>query len=168
MQYILQIYRKYIPEKTGSAEVQHSITAYLMVCELDGELKKTIFYKLFPTLLHPASGVNLSTIGASIRCHLSQIEESPGFRFVLPNLVRSPCFLSFLALRYFLSFRHYQRQIAGRGLHLSRQGSSYALALLFICSRFAADSMRDSEARSGLFVQLSARGNDADEGLELR
>ena len=97
MQYILQIYRKYIPEKTGSAEVQHSILAYLMVCELDGELKKTIFYKLFPALLHPASGVNLSTIGASIRCHLSQVEESPGFRFVLPNLVRSPCFLSFLA-----------------------------------------------------------------------
>lgn len=93
MQYVLQIYRKYIPDKTSSTEVQHSILAYLMVCELDGELKKTIFYKLFPSLLHPASGVNLGTIGASIRCHLAQIEDSPGFRFVVPYLVCSPCIL---------------------------------------------------------------------------
>lgn len=93
MQYILQIYRQYIPEQTKDIGVQHSILAYLMISELDSELKKTIFYKVFPSLLYPASGVNLSTIGASVRRHLADLENSSSFHHVLPYLVR---FLSLL------------------------------------------------------------------------
>ena len=90
MQPIFRIYRKYLPIQTESLEVQNSILAYLMVSELEAELKKTIFYKVFPSLLYPPNGYSLNTIGLSLRRRLSALESNPSFVHVVPYLV---CFL---------------------------------------------------------------------------
>ena len=70
MRNLLKIYCQYLPAETQSKEIQNNLVAYLLVTEIHSELSKTLFYKVFPCLLHPPTGVNLEVLSGSLRRHL--------------------------------------------------------------------------------------------------
>ena len=88
MRNLLKIYCQYLPAETESKEIQNNLVAYLLVTEIHSELSKTLFYKVFPCLLHPPTGVNLEVLSGSLRRHLLFLQDNPAYLQVRPHLVR--------------------------------------------------------------------------------
>ena len=87
MRNLLKIYCQYLPAETESKEIQNNLVAYLLVTEIHSELSKTLFYKVFPCLLHPPTGVNLEVLSGSLRRHLLFLQDNPAYLQVRPHLV---------------------------------------------------------------------------------
>ena len=88
MRNLLKVYCQYLPAETESKAIQNNLVAYLLVTEIHSELSKTLFYKVFPCLLHPPTGVNLEVLSGSLRRHLLFLQDNPAYLQVRPHLVR--------------------------------------------------------------------------------
>ena len=96
MRNLLKIYCQYLPAETESKEIRNNLVAYLLVTEIHSELSKTLFYKVFPCLLHPPTGVNLEVLSGSLRRHLLFLQDNPAYLQVHPHLVRQDVYSIYL------------------------------------------------------------------------
>ena len=79
MRYLLSVYRRHLPIQTADTAIQNIIQCYLMIAELETELNRTWFYKVFPTLQYPGNGTNLR----SIRDILNEVTDCPSLEIVI-------------------------------------------------------------------------------------
>lgn len=75
------------PQKLSTADNRNKVSAYLLVSELEYELRQTYFYHVFPSLLHLAVGVSLGTISDMLYNELAFLQVCPGFASFIRQLV---------------------------------------------------------------------------------
>ena len=87
MRYLLSVYRRHLPIQTADTAIQNIIQCYLMIAELETELNRTWFYKVFPTLQYPGNGTNLRSIRDILRGKLMHLENCVGYSNINAELV---------------------------------------------------------------------------------
>lgn len=87
MRYLLSVYHHYLPIQTADIATQNIIQCYLMIAELETELNRTWFFKVFPSLQYPANGANLSSIRDILRGKLVHLENCAGYSKINAELV---------------------------------------------------------------------------------
>lgn len=87
MRHLLSIYRRYLPIQTADKAMQNTIQCYVMIAELETELNRTWFYKVFPSLQYPGNGTNLRAIRDILRGKLKDLENCAGYSKINEELV---------------------------------------------------------------------------------
>lgn len=87
MRHLLAHYVEALPIQTIDKSVQNAIQSYLMMEELETELKHTWFYHVFPKMQYPGGGISISTIRDQLRMKVKDLENCGGFTRVSQKLV---------------------------------------------------------------------------------
>ena len=79
MRHLLQIYTKEIPILTADLTIQNTIQSYLMMSELEVEIRRTWFYKVFPNMKMMGYSNSISGISEKLHYQLRNLETYEGY-----------------------------------------------------------------------------------------
>lgn len=87
MRHLLQIYVKEMPVLTADPSIQNTIQSYLMMNELETEIKRTWFYKVFPKMKSFGYGNSISGIRDKLQYQLRNLETFEGYTRLNSQLI---------------------------------------------------------------------------------
>ena len=87
MRHLLQIYVKEMPVLTADPSIQNTIQCYLMMNELETEIKRTWLYKLFPKMKSFGYGNSISSIRDKLQYQLRNLETFEGYTRLNSQLI---------------------------------------------------------------------------------
>ena len=87
MRHLLQLYVKELPILTSDPSTQETIQSYLMMNELETEIKRTPFYQVFPGMKSLGRGNSISNIRDKLQCQIRNLETFPGYTRLNSKLI---------------------------------------------------------------------------------
>lgn len=74
----VEMFRAAFPQ-TITGDAKNRMMAYLLITELDNEIRNTSFYAANPSMEYPTGGMSLKTLQEALSANIIDIQSIPGY-----------------------------------------------------------------------------------------